>query len=53
MSTFADRITPAYVRLSGEIADQAILDTLARIYPDAAIGHALRVDGGRRGLRGH
>ena len=40
MSSFADLITPAYVRLSGEIADQAILDTLARIYPDAAVGHA-------------
>lgn len=40
MSTFADRIAPAYVRLSGEIADQAILDTLARIYPGAAVGHA-------------
>ena len=40
MSTFADVIAPAYVRLSGEIADQAILDSLARIYPHAAIGHA-------------
>ena len=40
MSTFADVIAPLYVRLSGEIADQAILDTLARIYPRAAIGHA-------------
>ncbi len=40
MSTFADMIAPAYVRLSGEIADQAILDTLARTYPRAAIGHA-------------
>ncbi len=40
MSTHADLIAPAYVRLSGEIADQAILDTLAKIYPGAAVGHA-------------
>ncbi len=59
MSTFADLIAPAYVRLSGEIADQAILDTLTRIYPDAAIGHAyasteagvgFEVDDGREGF---
>ena len=59
MSTFADVIAPAYVRLSGEIADQAILDTLARIYPRAAIGHAyasteagvgFEVDDGREGF---
>jgi len=29
-----------YVRLSGEIADQAILDTLRDAFPRAAIGHA-------------
>jgi len=31
---------PDYVRLSGEIADQAILDGLARIFPAARIAHA-------------
>ena len=36
----AKRIDPAYVRLSGEIADQAVLDNLRRTYPRAAIGHA-------------
>ncbi|MHB8283772.1 MAG: AMP-binding enzyme [Caulobacteraceae bacterium] len=33
-------ITPAYVRLSGEIADQGVLDSLAVAFPQAAIGHA-------------
>jgi acyl-coenzyme A synthetase/AMP-(fatty) acid ligase len=33
-------IAPRYVRLSGEIADQAILDTLRATFPHAAIGHA-------------
>src|SRR6185437_12302894 len=40
MSSAADQIAPRYVRLSGEIADQAILDRLRAFYPDAAIGHA-------------
>jgi acyl-coenzyme A synthetase/AMP-(fatty) acid ligase len=40
MSSAADQIAPPYVRLSGEIADQAILDRLRAFYPDAAIGHA-------------
>ena len=40
MSPAARRIAPRYVRLSGEIADQAILDCLEAFYPDAAIGHA-------------
>lgn len=40
MSPAARRIAPRYVRLSGEIADQAILDCLRAFYPDAAIGHA-------------
>jgi acyl-coenzyme A synthetase/AMP-(fatty) acid ligase len=31
---------PRYVRLSGEIADQAILDSLKARFPGAAIGHA-------------
>jgi acyl-coenzyme A synthetase/AMP-(fatty) acid ligase len=32
--------SPRYVRLSGEIADQAVLDGLKRAFPDASIGHA-------------
>ena len=40
MSASAHRITPRYVRLSGEIADQAILDHLRACYPDARIAHA-------------
>jgi acyl-CoA synthetase (AMP-forming)/AMP-acid ligase II len=33
-------LAPRYVRLSGEIADQAILDGLRTAFPHAAIGHA-------------
>ena len=40
MCSEARLIAPAYVRLSGEIADQAVLDNLRRTYPDAAVGHA-------------
>ncbi|HVV92464.1 MAG TPA: class I adenylate-forming enzyme family protein [Hyphomicrobiales bacterium] len=40
MSPAIGRIAPRYVRLSGEIADQAVLDALRRAFPDAAIGHA-------------
>jgi acyl-coenzyme A synthetase/AMP-(fatty) acid ligase len=40
MSPAARAIAPRYVRLSGEIADQAILNTLRSFYPNAAIGHA-------------
>jgi acyl-coenzyme A synthetase/AMP-(fatty) acid ligase len=36
----AHLMSPAYVRLSGEIADQAILNRLKRAYPHAAVGHA-------------
>lgn len=36
----ARAISPRYVRLSGEIADQAILDSLREFYPSAAVGHA-------------
>ncbi len=36
----AQAIAPEYVRLSGEIADQAILNALRESYPQAAIGHA-------------
>jgi acyl-coenzyme A synthetase/AMP-(fatty) acid ligase len=40
MSGAAGRIAPVYVRLSGEIADQGILDSLRVIYPQAKIAHA-------------
>lgn len=40
MSPAAKEITPSYVRLSGEIADQAILNQLASFYPQAKIVHA-------------
>ena len=40
MSPEARRIAPSYVRLSGEIVDQAILNTLHSFYPNAGIGHA-------------
>ncbi len=40
MSPEANRIAPRYIRLSGEIADQAILNSLRSFYPNAAISHA-------------
>ena len=40
MSGAAHRIAPRYVRLSGEIADQAILDHLAASFPNASVAHA-------------
>lgn len=40
MSPSARRIAPRYVRLSGEIADQAILDSLRALYPNARVAHA-------------
>ena len=40
MDPAAEAIAPAYVRLSGEIADQAILDALQSKYPAAKVGHA-------------
>jgi acyl-coenzyme A synthetase/AMP-(fatty) acid ligase len=40
MSGQADTMSPAYVRLSGEIADQSVLDALQAAYPSAAISHA-------------
>jgi acyl-coenzyme A synthetase/AMP-(fatty) acid ligase len=40
MSSWAGRIAPQYVRLSGEIADQAILNRLHSQYPQARIAHA-------------
>jgi acyl-coenzyme A synthetase/AMP-(fatty) acid ligase len=59
MSGAARAMAPGYVRLSGEIADQAILDNLRAVYPDARIGHAyasteagvgFEVDDGRAGF---
>ena len=40
MSGAAAGFSPRYVRLSGEIADQAVLDGLRKAFPDASIGHA-------------
>jgi acyl-CoA synthetase (AMP-forming)/AMP-acid ligase II len=40
MSGSASGFAPRYVRLSGEIADQAVLDGLAQAFPDASVGHA-------------
>ena len=40
MSPLAGRIAPRYIRLSGEIADQAVLNSLRSAYPDAEISHA-------------
>jgi acyl-coenzyme A synthetase/AMP-(fatty) acid ligase len=40
MSPAAHLIAPEYVRLSGEIADQAILNQLRSVYPQSRIGHA-------------
>jgi len=40
MSPAARNIAPDYVRLSGEIADQAILKQLHQQYPSARIAHA-------------
>ncbi|HEY1505803.1 MAG TPA: AMP-binding protein [Stellaceae bacterium] len=59
MSDARDRIVPRYVRLSGEIADQAILDHLAASFPKASVAHAFasteaglafEVDDGRAGF---
>ena len=40
MSPEASRIAPRYIRLSGEIADQAVLNSLHSFYLDAEISHA-------------
>jgi acyl-CoA synthetase (AMP-forming)/AMP-acid ligase II len=40
MSPASTQIAPRYVRLSGEVADQAILNQLAAAYPRAEIAHA-------------
>jgi acyl-coenzyme A synthetase/AMP-(fatty) acid ligase len=40
MSPALRMIAPAFVRLSGEIADQAVLDNLRAVFPRASISHA-------------
>jgi acyl-coenzyme A synthetase/AMP-(fatty) acid ligase len=40
MSPAIRKISPRYVRLSGEIADQAVLDSLHNAFPQASVGHA-------------
>jgi acyl-CoA synthetase (AMP-forming)/AMP-acid ligase II len=40
MSPDARAIAPRYIRLSGEIADQGILNALRAFYPQASVGHA-------------
>lgn len=40
MSGAAGLMSPRYVRLSGEIADQAVLDALQAAYPQARVSHA-------------
>jgi acyl-coenzyme A synthetase/AMP-(fatty) acid ligase len=40
MSPAARAVAPGYIRLSGEIADQGVLDRLKHAWPAARIGHA-------------
>jgi acyl-coenzyme A synthetase/AMP-(fatty) acid ligase len=40
MSGKATLLQPEYVRLSGEVADQAVLDNLRAAYPQARVAHA-------------
>jgi acyl-coenzyme A synthetase/AMP-(fatty) acid ligase len=40
MSGAIASFTPLYIRLSGEIVDQAVLDGLSAAFPAASIGHA-------------
>jgi acyl-coenzyme A synthetase/AMP-(fatty) acid ligase len=40
MSPHVHAFSPKYVRLSGEIADRAILEGLRAAYPDAVVAHA-------------
>ena len=40
MSPAARNIAPKYARMSGEVADQAIIDKLRAFYPNAAVAHA-------------
>ena len=59
MSPALAMLRPRYVRLSGEIADQAILDRLKAAFPEAVVAHAyasteagvgFSVDDGREGF---
>ncbi len=52
MSSAVADIAPRYVRLSGEIADQAILDQLKAAFPRLPHRPRLRLDRGRRRLHG-
>ena len=52
MSGSAAGFSPRYVRLSGEIADQAVLDGLAKAFPASFDRPRLCLDRGRRRLRG-
>jgi acyl-coenzyme A synthetase/AMP-(fatty) acid ligase len=40
MTSAAKNISPRYVRMSGEVADQAIIDSLRSFYPQATVAHA-------------
>jgi acyl-coenzyme A synthetase/AMP-(fatty) acid ligase len=40
MSPAIAQLAPAYVRLSGEVADQAILNSLRQAFPRASVAHA-------------
>ena len=52
MSPEIGKIAPRYVRLSGEIADQAILDNLRAAFPQASDRPCLCLDRSRRRLCG-
>ena len=62
MGPAARTIAPRYVRLSGEIADQTMLDNPHAVYPQAGLGHAyasteagvgFEVDDGLEGFPAH
>jgi acyl-coenzyme A synthetase/AMP-(fatty) acid ligase len=62
MGRAARMITPRYVRLSGEIAGQGVLDNLRAVYPQAGLGHVFasteagvgfEVDDGLEGFPAH
>ncbi len=40
MSASTSAISPRYIRLSGEIADQPVLSALRAVFPQATVGHA-------------
>jgi acyl-CoA synthetase (AMP-forming)/AMP-acid ligase II len=40
MSPEIHQISPRYARLSGEIADQAVLNSLRAVFPEPGVGHA-------------